>query len=110
MFFFSFLRLTVKELLESEFFRTEKLRVELAKPLADIIEQDLQVIPLRLEGERAKHGQDEAIEFDYTIGEDEPELIAAEMVPLFQYQHHLDFQNSNCFYFPGQQPLTKSFH
>merc|ERR1712226_1044559 len=30
-------RLTVKELLESEFFRTEKLRVELAKPLSDTI-------------------------------------------------------------------------
>ena len=73
-------RLTVKELLESEFFRTEKLRVELAKPVIEIIEENLSVIPLRLEGERANHSQDEAIEFDYTINEDEPELVAAEMV------------------------------
>lgn len=36
-----------------------------------------------MEGERAKHGQDEAIEFDYTIGEDEPEIIASEMVSFF---------------------------
>lgn len=73
-------RLTVKELLESEFFQIEKVRVELARPINEILEEDLQVIPLRLKGERANHSQDEAIEFDYTIDEDNPELVAGEMV------------------------------
>lgn len=75
-----FERLAVKELLENDFFKPEKLRVELAKPINDILDEGLTVIPLRLEGERANHSQDEAIEFDYTINEDEPELVAAEMV------------------------------
>lgn len=72
--------MTVKELLESEFFQIEKVRVELARPINEILEEDLQVIPLRLKGERANHSQDEAIEFDYTINEDNPELVAGEMV------------------------------
>lgn len=72
--------MTVKELLESEFFQIEKVRVELARPINEILEEDLQVIPLRLKGERANHSQDEAIEFDYTIDEDNPELVAGEMV------------------------------
>lgn len=80
IFIFIFCRLTVKELLESEFFQIEKVRVELARPINEILEEDLQVIPLRLKGERANHSQDEAIEFDYTIDEDNPELVAGEMV------------------------------
>ena len=75
-----FHRLTVKQLLESEFFLAEKLRVELARPFAEILEEKLTTIPLRLKGERANHSQDEAIEFDYTTEEDNPESLASEMV------------------------------
>ena len=75
-----FYRLTVRQLLESEFFLAEKLRVELARPFAEILEEKLTTIPLRLKGERANHSQDEAIEFDYTIEEDNPESLASEMV------------------------------
>lgn len=75
-----FSRLTVKELLESEFFLAEKLRVELAKSVQEILEENLTTIPLRLKGERANHSQDEAIEFDYTLNEDKPEHVASEMV------------------------------
>jgi len=73
-------RLSVKELLESEFFLAEKLRVELAKSVQEILEENLTTIPLRLKGERANHSQDEAIEFDYTLNEDKPEHVASEMI------------------------------
>ena len=54
--------------------------MELAKPANQILDENLRVIPLRLEGERANHSQDEAIEFDYTINEDDPDAVALEMV------------------------------
>ena len=59
--------------------------MELAKHVDEILDQNLKVIPLRLEGERAAHSQDEAIEFDFTISEDDPESVALEMVSTFYY-------------------------
>ena len=57
--------------------------MELAKPANQILDENLKVIPLRLEGERANHSQDEAIEFDYTINEDDPDAVALEMASSF---------------------------
>ena len=76
----SFFRLTIKDLLESEFLQSERLRVELTRPAVDIVDENLSVLPLRLKGQLTKHSQDEAIEFDYNIDEDEPETLASEMV------------------------------
>ena len=78
-----FLRLTIKDLLESEFLQSERLRVELTRPVSDIVDENLSVLPLRLKGQLTKHSQDEAIEFDYNIDEDEPETLASEMVRHF---------------------------
>lgn len=70
----------MKELLESEFLQSEKLRAELTKPVSVILEEHLSVLPLRLKGQRTNHSQDEAVEFDYKIDEDDPETLASEMV------------------------------
>ena len=72
--------MTIKDLLESEFLQSERLRVELTRPAVDIVDENLSVLPLRLKGQLTKHSQDEAIEFDYNIDEDEPETLASEMV------------------------------
>lgn len=74
--------MTIKDLLESEFLQREKLRVELTRPVSDILDENLSVLPLRLKGQLSKHSQDEAIEFDYKIDEDDPDTLAAEMVSL----------------------------
>ena len=77
-------RLSVKELLETDFFLNMNVRVELVKPLEDNIGDDITVIPFRLKVDdqkrAAKYKQDEAVEFDYTIGEDDPNSVAQEMV------------------------------
>ncbi|XP_047122306.1 uncharacterized protein LOC100215316 [Hydra vulgaris] len=74
-------RLTVKELLEHDLFQADHLRVELARPINEILQENLQIIPLRLKGIRGlKHSEDEVIEFDYAINEDEPELVVQEMI------------------------------
>lgn len=75
--------MTIKDLLESEFLQSERLRVELTRPVVDILDENLSVLPLRLKGQLTKHSQDEAIEFDYNIVEDEPETLASEMVRNF---------------------------
>ena len=73
-------------MLEYDLFQPDQLRVELARPINEILQENLQVIPLRLKGIRGlKQSEDEAIEFDYAINEDEPELVVQEMVFLLVF-------------------------
>merc|ERR1712048_231835 len=56
-------RLTVKEVLDSEFFQQDQFhRVELAKPMQQMINEEVKVIPLRLkvvDNKRVKGNEDE---------------------------------------------------
>eukprot|EP00794_Sanderia_malayensis_P006327 gene6327-7052_t len=81
-------RSTIKELLEHELFANENrgqdgMKVELAKPVNEIPE-GTQVIPMQLylddRKKRDQHKGDEAIEFEFIAGNDDPEEIAKEMV------------------------------
>ncbi len=59
------------------------MKVELAKPVNEIPE-GAQVIPMQLylddRKKRDQHKGDEAIEFEFIAGNDDPEEIAKEMV------------------------------
>ena len=79
------IRYSIKELLAHEFFKEDTgVKVELAKAMSEISSEEQITVPLQLslddKKKRDKHKGDEAIQFEFEMGKDDPEEIAKEMV------------------------------
>lgn len=96
-------RYTVKELLQLDFFSEDSgLKVELVKKEAegDLIQLRLRVVDSKKR--KQQHKENEAIQFDYMIGQDNPEEVAQDMVTLV-------LLSSFCYLHTKGMPKVSSF-